>query len=120
MAPTVSQLILDGLIRPEAVPQLETFQAGITFARTEGFISAPETNHAIAMLIREAIKAREEGKQKVILMNWSGHGLVDMGAYEAYLRGKLSDHALPEEDIQRALRDISKLPKPKQYKPGKI
>jgi len=120
MAPTISQLILDGLIRPEAVPQLETFQAGITFARTEGFISAPETNHAIAMLIREAIKAREEGKQKVILMNWSGHGLVDMGAYEAYLRGKLSDHALPEEDIQRALRDISKLPKPKQYKPGKI
>jgi tryptophan synthase beta chain len=120
MAPTVSQLILDGLIRPEAVPQLETFQAGITFARTEGFISAPETNHAIAMLIREAIKAREEGKEKVILMNWSGHGLVDMGAYEAYLRGKLSDHALPEEDIQRALRDISKLPKPKQYRPGKV
>ena len=120
MAPTVSQLILDGLIRPEAVPQLETFQAGITFARTEGFISAPETNHAIAMLIREAIKAREEGKQKVILLNWSGHGLVDMGAYEAYLRGKLSDHALPEEEIHRALNDIAKLPKPKQYKPGKI
>jgi len=120
MAPTVSQLILDGLIRPEAVPQLETFQAGITFARTEGFISAPETNHAIAMLIREAIKAREEGKQKVILMNWSGHGLVDMGAYEAYLRGKLSDHALPQEEINRALADISELPKPKQYRPGKI
>jgi tryptophan synthase beta chain len=120
MAPTVSQLILDGLIRPEAVPQLETFQAGITFARTEGFISAPETNHAIAMLIREAIKAREEGKEKVILMNWSGHGLVDMAAYEAYLRGKLSDHALPEEEIHRALNDIAKLPKPRQYKPGKI
>jgi tryptophan synthase beta chain len=120
MAPTVSQLILDGLIRPEAVPQLETFQAGITFARTEGFISAPETDHALAMTIREAIKAREEGKQKVILVNWSGHGLVDMGAYEAYLRGKLSDHALPEEEIQRALKDISKFPKPKQYRPGKI
>jgi len=120
MAPTVSQLILDGLIRPEAVPQLETFQAGITFARTEGFISAPETNHAIAMLIREAIKAREEGKEKVILMNWSGHGLVDMAAYEAYLRGKLSDHALPEEEIHRALNDIAKLPKPRQYRPGKI
>jgi tryptophan synthase beta chain len=120
MAPTVSQLILDGLIRPEAVPQLETFQAGITFARTEGFISAPETDHALAMLIREAIKAREEAKQKVILVNWSGHGLVDMGAYEAYLRGKLSDHALPEEEIHRALADIAKLPKPKQYRPGKI
>jgi tryptophan synthase beta chain len=120
MAPTISQLILDGVIRPEAVPQLETFQAGITFARTEGFISAPETNHAIAMLIREAIKAREEGKEKVILMNWSGHGLVDMAAYEAYLRGKLSDHALPEEEIHRALNDIAKLPKPKQYRAGKI
>ena len=96
MAPTVSQLILDGLIRPEAVPQLETFQAGITFARTEGFISAPETNHAIAMLIREAIKAREEGKEKVILMNWSGHGLVDMGAYEAqYVDVTLSKAVLP-------------------------
>jgi len=120
MAPTVSQLILDGIIRPEAVPQLETFQAGITFARTEGFISAPETNHAVAMLIREAVKAREEGKEKVILMNWSGHGLVDMAAYEAYLRGKLSDHALPEEEIHRALNDIAKLPKPKQYTASKI
>jgi tryptophan synthase beta chain len=118
--PQFRSFILDGHIRAEAVPQLETFQAGITFARTEGFISAPETNHAIAMLIREAIKAREEGKEKVILMNWSGHGLVDMAAYEAYLRGKLSDHALPEEEIHRALNDIAKLPKPKQYRPGKI
>jgi tryptophan synthase beta chain len=120
MAPTVSQLILDGLIRAEAIPQLETFQAGIIFARTEGFISAPETNHAIAMVIREAIKAKEEGKEKVILFNWSGHGLVDMAAYEAYLRGQLSDHALPEEEIHRALEDISKLPKPKQYRAGKV
>jgi tryptophan synthase beta chain len=116
MAPLVSQLILDNLIRPEAVPQLETFQAGITFARTEGFISAPETNHAVALLIREALKAKEEGKEKVILMNWSGHGLVDMAAYEAYLAGKLADHELPEEEIHRALGDIDPLPKPKQFK----
>ncbi|MBU2498933.1 MAG: TrpB-like pyridoxal phosphate-dependent enzyme [Proteobacteria bacterium] len=120
MAPLVSQLILDGLIRAEALPQLETFQAGITFARTEGFIGAPETNHAVAMVIREAVKAKEEGKEKVILMNWSGHGLVDMAAYEAYMRGQLSDHALPEEEIHRALEDIAKLPKPKQYKPGTV
>ena len=120
MAPLVSQLILDGLIRPEAMPQLETFQAGITFARTEGFISAPETNHAVAMAIREAIKAKEEGKEKVILFNWSGHGLVDMAAYQDYLTGKLSDHALPEEEIHRALADIGPLPKPKQYRPGSI
>ncbi len=115
MAPTVSQLVLDGIIRAVAVPQLETFQAGITFARTEGFISAPETDHAVAVVIREAVKAREEGKEKVILFNWSGHGLVDMAAYEAYLSGKLQDHALPAEEIERALSAIQPLPKPKQY-----
>ncbi|MBW2609942.1 MAG: TrpB-like pyridoxal phosphate-dependent enzyme [Deltaproteobacteria bacterium] len=120
MSPIVSQLVLDNLIRAESVQQLETFQAGITFARTEGFISAPETDHAIAMVIREAIKAKEEGKEKVILFNWSGHGLVDMAAYESYLSGQLSDHALPEEEIRRALEDIAPLPKPKQYRPGTI
>lgn len=116
MAPIVSQLVLDGLIRAEAVPQLETFQAGITFARTEGYISAPETDHAIAMAIREAVKAKEEGKEKVILFNWSGHGLVDMAAYEAYLSGKLSDYEFPREEIERALKDIEPLPKPSQFK----
>jgi tryptophan synthase beta chain len=120
MAPIVSQLLLDDLIRAESIPQMETFQAGITFARTEGFISAPETNHAVAMAIREAIKAKEEGKEKTILFNWSGHGLVDMAAYEAYLSGKLANHALPEDEIHRALDDIAPLPKPKQYKPGTI
>ncbi|PIP35059.1 MAG: TrpB-like pyridoxal phosphate-dependent enzyme [Desulfobacterales bacterium CG23_combo_of_CG06-09_8_20_14_all_52_9] len=116
MAPLVSQLILDKLITPIAVPQLETFEAGLTFARTEGFISAPETNHAIAVLIREAKKAKEEGKQKVILLNWSGHGLVDMAAYEAYLTGRLKNYELPQEEIDRALAEIAPLPKPKQYR----
>jgi tryptophan synthase beta chain len=120
MAPIISQLIMDNLIRAEAIHQMETFQAGITFARTEGFISAPETNHAVAIVIREAVKAKEEGKEKVILFNWSGHGLVDMAAYEAYLHGKLSDYELPEEEIHRALLDIEPLPKPKQYRAGTI
>ena len=120
MAPIISQLILDNLIRPVAVHQMETFQAGVTFARTEGFISAPETNHAIAVVIREALKAKEEGKEKVILFNWSGHGLVDMAAYEAYFAGKLADYALPKEEIQRALKDIESFPKPRQYRPGSI
>ena len=115
MAPIISQLVMSNLIRPVAIHQLETFKAGIIFARTEGFISAPETNHAIAIVIREALKAKEEGKEKVILFNWSGHGLVDMAAYEAYLSGKLVDHSLAEEEIQRALKDIASLPKPKQY-----
>jgi len=115
MAPLISQLILDNIIRPVAVPQLETFEAGITFARTEGFISAPETTHAVAEVIRQAKQAKEEGKEKVILFNWSGHGLVDMAAYDAYLSGKLADHELAQEEIQRALNDIEPLPKPKQY-----
>ncbi len=115
MAPLISQLILDNLIRPVALPQLETFKAGVAFAKTEGFISAPETDHAVACAISEALKAKEEGKEKVILFNWSGHGLVDMAAYDAYLNGKLADHELAQEEIGRALSDIDPLPKPKQY-----
>jgi tryptophan synthase beta chain len=120
MAPIISQLILDNLIRPVAVHQMETFEAGIKFANTEGFISAPETNHAIAVVIREALKAKEEGKEKVILFNWSGHGLVDMAAYQAYFEGRLADYPLPAEDIKRALADIEPLPKPRQYRAAKI
>ncbi len=120
MAPIISQLIVSDLIRPVAIHQLETFKAGVTFARTEGFISAPECNHAVAMTIREALKAKEEGKEKVILFNWSGHGLVDMAAYQAYFEGQLEDYPLPAEDIKRALADIEPLPKPKQYRAGNL
>ncbi len=116
MAPVISQLLMSDLIRAESVPQLETFKSGITFSKTEGFISAPETNHAVAAAIREALKAKEEGKEKVILFNWSGHGLVDMAAYDAYLSGQLADHELAQEEIERALADIAPLPKPQQYK----
>jgi tryptophan synthase beta chain len=69
------------------------------------------------MTIREALKAKEEGKEKVILFNWSGHGLVDMAAYQAYFEGKLSDYPLPAAEIKRALEDIAPLPKPRQYQP---
>ncbi len=112
MAPIVSQLVMDKLVTPVAIPQMETFEAGIKFARTEGYISAPETDHAIAMVIREALKAKEEGKEKTILFNWSGHGLLDLAAYENYLEGRLRDYDLPEEEIERALKDIAELPKP--------
>ena len=114
MAPIVSQLILDEIIRPESIQQMETFEAGLTFARSEGYISAPECNHAVAMTIREALKAKEEGREKTILFNWSGHGLVDLGAYESFFRGKLSDHELPQEQIDAALKDLEELPKPRQ------
>jgi tryptophan synthase beta chain len=112
MAPIVSRLVADKLIEPRVYKQLETFAAGITFARTEGFIPAPETNHAIACVIDEARKAKEEGKEKVILMNWSGHGIIDLAAYDAYLSGKLDDYVLPDDDIKKLLKDLEKFPKP--------
>ena len=112
MAPIVSRLVVDGLVEARAYPQLETFAAGVTFARTEGFIPAPETDHAIATVIEEAKKAKEEGKEKVILFNWSGHGIMDLTAYDAYLSGKLEDFVLPDEEIQKLIRDLAKFPKP--------
>lgn len=114
MAPIVSKLVMDGLVAPSSVQQLETFSAGLTWARNEGFIPAPETNHAIAAVIKEANKAKEEGKEKIILFNWSGHGLVDMAAYEAYLSGSLGDHAMPQEEIDKSLKSLESYPKPKQ------
>ena len=89
MAPIVSHLVKEKLIEARAYHQLETFEAGVKWARTEGFIPAPETNHVIAAVVDEARRAKEEGKEKVILFNWSGHGLVDLASYDAYLTGKL-------------------------------
>lgn len=112
MAPIVSHLVKEGLIEGRAYNQIETFEAGIKWARTEGFIPAPETCHAIAAVVDEARRAKEEGKEKIILFNWSGHGLVDMAAYDTFLSGKLSAHELPEEEIKRALKALDGLPKP--------
>jgi len=112
MAPIISHLVRENLIEPRAYNQVETFEAGVKWARTEGFIPAPETNHAIAAVVDEARRAKEEGKEKVILFNWSGHGLVDMAAYESYLSGKLMPFELPDEEIQRALKAIEGFPKP--------
>ena len=112
MAPIVSQLIMDKMIEPRAVFQLETFAAGVTWARTEGFIPAPETNHALAAVIQEAKKCKEEGKAKTILVNWSGHGLVDLMAYNAYFEGKLFDYEMPDEEIKQALKALENFPKP--------
>jgi tryptophan synthase beta chain len=112
MAPIVSRLLMDNLIEARAYGQLETFAAGITFARTEGFVPAPETNHAISCVIEEAKKAKEEGKEKVILMNWSGHGIIDLAAYDAYLSGKLEDYVLPDDDIAKLIKDLEQFPKP--------
>ncbi len=112
MAPIVSHLVKEGLVEARAYQQLDTFEAGVNWARTEGFIPAPETDHAIAAVAEEARRAREEGKEKVILFNWSGHGLVDLASYDAYFSGRLENYELPDEEIQRALRAIEKFPKP--------
>ncbi|MBP1735140.1 MAG: TrpB-like pyridoxal phosphate-dependent enzyme, partial [Deltaproteobacteria bacterium] len=108
MAPLVSKCLADGLIEARAFNQLETFAAGLTWARTEGFIPAPETNHAIASVIEEAKRAKEEGKEKVILLIWSGHGIIDLAAYDAYLAGKLTDYEMPFEDIERLVCDLKR------------
>ena len=112
MAPVLSHLVKEKMIEARAFDQIETFTAGINWARTEGFIPAPETNHVIAAVVQEAEKAKEEGKEKTILFNWSGHGIVDLAAYDAFLSGKLKKYELPEEELQKALKSIEGLPKP--------
>jgi tryptophan synthase beta chain len=118
MAPTVSQLVDEGLLTPKSVNQLESYAAGITLARSEGIIPAPETTHALATVIEEAQKAKEEGREKVILFNWSGHGLLDLGAYDKFLAGQLSNFELPEGVIAESEKVFAHYPKPAHLKRG--
>ncbi len=106
MAPIISHLLKLGIVEARAVHQLETFEAGIAFARTEGILSAPETMHAIRAVIDEALKCKETGEAKTILFNHSGHGHVDMQAYDAYLSGKLQDYEYPDEKVAAALAEL--------------
>ncbi|MFO7445389.1 MAG: TrpB-like pyridoxal phosphate-dependent enzyme [Ignavibacteriaceae bacterium] len=103
----VSQLLKDKLIEASAVMQLECFDAGVKFAKTEGIIPAPESTHAIAQVVREAQTAKEEGKAKTILFNLSGHGFFDMSAYEAYFSGKLVDHELTKDELYAGLKELN-------------
>ncbi len=100
----VSQLLRDGLIEASAVPQLESFQAGVLFARTEGIIPAPESTHAVAQTVREALKAKEEGRETTILFNLSGHGHIDLGAYEQYLGNHIHNYQVTDEQIAKNLK----------------
>ncbi len=109
MAPIISHLLKLGLVEARAVHQLETFEAGIMFARTEGILSAPETMHAIRAAIDEALVCKKTGEAKTILFNHSGHGHVDMYAYDAYLSGKLQDYEYPSEKVKEALADLPKV-----------
>lgn len=105
----VSQLLKDGLMEAADVKQLDTFKAATIFAQAEGIIPAPESSHAICVAIQEALKAKEEGKQKTILFNLSGHGLIDMSAYDMYLRGDLKNYEVPDSEIESNLSDLDKI-----------
>lgn len=105
----VSQLMKDGLMEAVDIKQLDSFKAGVLFAQTEGIVPAPESAHAIAAAIDEALKCKEEGTQKTILFNLSGHGLVDMSAYDQYLAGDLINYSLSQEDIDKNIDLLEKL-----------
>ncbi len=105
----VSQLLKDGFMEAVDIKQLESFDAGILFARTEGIIPAPESCHAIAATIREANKCKETGEEKVILFNLSGHGLIDMASYDKYFSGDLRNYELSQDEIDGNLNEISNL-----------
>jgi tryptophan synthase beta chain len=92
-----------------AYHQTRVFAAATQFAQTEGIVSAPETAHAIACVIDEALAAREAGERRVILFNHSGHGLLDLGAYDAYHTGKLEDYAYPAEKVREAMTHVPKV-----------
>ena len=105
----VSQLLKDGYMTGMDIPQLESFEAGILFSRTEGVIPAPESCHAIAAAIREAKKAKEIGKEDVILFCLSGHGLIDMTAYDTYINGDLRNYTISDEEIEKNLGTVPKV-----------
>jgi tryptophan synthase beta chain len=109
MAPSLSALVEHGLIEAKAVGQLDTFDAAVQFARSEGIIAAPESAHAIRVTIDEALRCKESGEAKVILFNLSGHGHFDMAAYDSYLSGKLTDYDYPEAEVAEAMTHLPSL-----------
>jgi tryptophan synthase beta chain len=105
----VSQLMKDNMMEAVDINQLDSFKAGVLFAQTEGIIPAPESAHAIAAAVNEAIKCKEEGTRKTILFNLSGHGLVDMAAYDQYLAGDLVNYSLSNEEIANNVNQLEHL-----------
>jgi tryptophan synthase beta chain len=108
-SPLVSQLVHAGLVEAKAVPQLATFEAGVTFARTEGIVPAPESSHAIRAVIDEALECKKTKEPRVLLFNLSGHGHFDMAAYDQYFRGELEDFDYPAEAIAASLERLPKV-----------
>jgi len=110
MAPIICHLHKLGLVEARAEYQVPVFEAGVKFARTEGIITAPEPNHCIKVAIDEALKCRESGEAKTILIAHSGHGHFDLAAYDEYLSGRLPDYEYPEEKVKEALAQLPKVP----------
>jgi len=108
-SPLVSQLVREGLVEAVAVPQLATFEAGVQFARAEGIVPAPETNHVIRAVIDEALECKKTGEPRVLFFNLSGHGHFDMAAYDKYFAGELEDYELPASAIDAALARLPKV-----------
>ncbi|MBN2577016.1 MAG: TrpB-like pyridoxal phosphate-dependent enzyme [Deltaproteobacteria bacterium] len=119
MAPLVCQGIVEGLFEPKAYGQIKCYESAMIWAKTEGMICAPETSHAIAAVIDEAVACRETGEKKTILFNYSGHGLMDLTGYDAYLTGKLIDYEMPESEILENLAKLASMPKAEARKSGK-
>ena len=111
-SPLVSQLYHEGIIEAVARPQLATFEAGMMFARCEGIIPAPESNHAIRAAVDEALECKRTGEPMAIYFTLSGHGHFDLTAYDRYLQGELDDSACPEQAIEAALGELPKVPQP--------
>ena len=105
-APLLCQLVDDGVIEARAYNQTDVFKAALLFARTEGSLCAPETSHAIKTAIDEALKCKETGEEKCIVIAYSGHGFFDLAAYEKFLSNSMEDYPLPEELIQKALSEL--------------
>lgn len=105
----ISQLLKDGYMEAVDIQQSETFKAGLLFSKTEGIIPAPESCHAIAAALREALVCKETGEEKVILFNLSGHGLIDMSAYDMYLSGSLQDYEVTDEDVSKNIAELEKI-----------
>ncbi|MDY6893789.1 MAG: TrpB-like pyridoxal phosphate-dependent enzyme [Chloroflexota bacterium] len=110
MAPIICHLAKLGFIEARAVYQIPTFQAAVQFARSEGIIPAPEPAHAIKVVIDEALKCKESGEKKNILLALSGHGHFDLGSYEKYLAGQLEDYEYPKEMVEEALKQLPQVP----------
>jgi tryptophan synthase beta chain len=110
-APLLCLLVHEGVIEARAYPQNPVFDAARLFAQTEGIVPAPETAHAIKAAVDEAVRCKESGEAKVIVLNFSGHGHFDLAAYDAYLEKMLEDYELPPELIKKALEDLPQIPK---------